>query len=208
MSFVQRKLRSMAYMAVDNITFDYDDIGRTGTYRRTDSMNTWTAGDNVVFYGQVQELMLFALFTFAIVDNSITERFTLTPASEFKNSLVDIFDISITEGSGVVTSQDVDNLVTVTDNYRKKSTDKIIAISEDPGTGVKVYYEGTVLEWLAYSQQAATTGPIYTEIDFALLTKAKSASSGLRTVEIADSENGPTEFVPALTRLGNIFLNM
>lgn len=206
----RRKLASPYFLQVSDISFASTAIGHATAGRTAES--TWAKGDNVIFSGQLQHILVFALLGFDVSGVSIGEKFQLVPARDFRNLSpsqdITVISLDPAEDEGIVVDADVTFLDNLTGGYRR-SWDEVqgIVIGVD-GAATKEYWHGSLLTVLAYSLQypAAGTAPIYTDHNFALFSK--NGGMNFSTIDLLSDSAGPVELEKAHLRLGEFILNV
>jgi len=76
MEINKRKLESVYYMIVQDITFASDAIGAATPTGRA-ATSTWAQDDEVIFKGKLKHILTFGLMAFDVASVAVNEKFSL-----------------------------------------------------------------------------------------------------------------------------------
>jgi len=208
----KRKLESVYYMTVKDITFASDAIGAASGTGRS-ATTTWDADQTVVFKGKLKHILNFAVMAFDVASVAINELFTLTPERDFVNMPtpgdVGVINLDPAEGEGIVVDADMTFLNDFTNGYRLGWDDRYNLVVEEKADSTNLaLYAASVLEGFIYAMQYHSTGdaPVYTLYDFAMSKAGTGYNKGVSYIDI-DGTQGPVEIEKAHVTLANAILN-
>ncbi len=208
-SMDRRKLMSKFYLMVDRITFPSTAIGdATGGRSAT---TPWDVDTNVVFWGDLRHILIFALMSFDVASVAVNEQFRLVSEHKFQNlkpaNDISIIDLDPVAGEGIVTDDDVLFMENLTKQYRREWDAMSGLIVEDDITKTKEYFSGSTLAALAYGMQfkTALSTPVYEGANFGFFEQS-AAGLGLTVVDMM-GPSGPVELEKAHLTLGNLVLS-
>lgn len=206
MQINRKQLQTNYILTVENIT-----VASTGLAGGRTAVTPWAANAEVMFKGQLQHILMFAIANFSVNGASIAETFHLVSAKSYQAvenlTSVDVpalIDLDPTEAEGIILAEDVTFLQNLSNNYRLDwNQASKINLQEKATPTTWLFYRATLLQLFCFAMQDRAGDLVRSLYEIGVLPTGTLV--GVDYVDILSS-SGPVELEQGHVNLANVIL--